>query len=139
MLARWLRQHCLPEDLHPVTLRLGSVPFHAGLDAARQQELAALQLPLPTSRMKLDPADPRAELVQAVLAEEGLALRDLQVRGVREMFFSRGGRAALCVPRDLTFAFADDDRQPGRLKLTLAFDLPRGCYATLIVKAAVAR
>jgi tRNA pseudouridine13 synthase len=139
MLARWLRQHCPPENLHPVTLRLGSVPFHGRPDAARKQELSALQLPLPTSRMKLDAADPRAELVQGVLAEEGLQVRDLQVRGVREMFFSRGERAAVCVPRDLTFAFADDDRQPGRLKLTLAFDLPRGCYATLIVKAAVAQ
>jgi tRNA pseudouridine13 synthase len=137
MLARWLQQHCPPDHLRPVTLRLGSVPFPAGLDAIRKQELAALQLPLLTSRLKLDPADPRAELVQAVLVEEGLALRDLQVRGVREMFFSRGERAALCVPRELTFAFADDDRQPGRHKLTLAFDLPRGCYATLIVKAAV--
>ncbi len=56
------------------------------------------------------------------------------MRGVREMFFSRGDRAALCVPQGLTAVFADDDLHPRRLKATLAFDLPRGCYATLIVK-----
>jgi len=59
----------------------------------------------------------------------------MQVKGVRELFFSRGDRAALCLPRGLAHEFAADDAHPGRLKLTLAFDLPRGCYATLIVKA----
>src|SRR5262249_6680250 len=85
MLALWLRQHCRPEQLHPVALRLGEVPFHRGLDPAQQQELAGLQLPLPSARLKMDEADPRAELVRAVLAEEGLGLRDLQVKGIRDL------------------------------------------------------
>jgi tRNA(Glu) U13 pseudouridine synthase TruD len=35
----------------------------------------------------------------------------------------------------LTHEFAADDKQRGREKLTLAFELPRGSYATLLVKA----
>ncbi|HEY7423895.1 MAG TPA: tRNA pseudouridine(13) synthase TruD [Gemmataceae bacterium] len=137
MLAGWLRPHLRPEQLRPVTLRLGSVPFHHGLDAEQQRELAALQLPLPSARLKLDDTDPRAELVRAVLAEEGLELRQMQIKGIREMFFSRGERAALCLPRDLTHEFASDENHRGRDKLTLSFELPRGCYATLLVKATV--
>jgi tRNA pseudouridine13 synthase len=76
--------------------------------------------------------------VQTVLTEEGLTLRELQVKGVREMFFSRGERAVLCVPANLVFDFAEDERHSGRQKLQLMFELPRGCYATLIVKRALA-
>jgi tRNA pseudouridine13 synthase len=138
MLAHWLREHLRPEQLRSVSLRLGDVPFPQHLDAQEQRELAALQLPLPSARLKLDDADPHADLVRAVLAEEGLELRQMQIKGIREMFFSRGQRAALCVPAELTHEFADDERHPGRDRLTLAFCLPRGSYATLIVKAAIA-
>ncbi len=138
MLARRLTTTLPPDQLRPVTLRMGEVPFPVGLVAERQAELTALHLPLPSSRLKLEPGDPCAELVRSVLAEEQLALHDLQVRGVREMFFSKGDRAALCMPAQLTHEAAADELHRGRLKLTLAFELPRGCYATLLVKAATA-
>jgi tRNA(Glu) U13 pseudouridine synthase TruD len=60
------------------------------------------------------------------------------VRGVREMFFSKGERAALCMPGQLTYESAVDELHPKRSKLTLSVDMPRGCYATLVVKAATA-
>jgi tRNA pseudouridine13 synthase len=138
MLASWLRQHCLPEQLRPVALRLGEAPFHVGLTPEQQADLASLLLPLPSARLKIDESDPFYPLLRAVLEEESLELKDLQVRGIREMFFSRGERSALCVPQGLTAEFADDDLQPRRLKATLGFELPRGCYATLIVKGVTA-
>ena len=64
-----------------------------------------------------------------------MELHDLQIRGVREMFFSKGERAALCVPAHLTHESAADELHPKRRKLILSFELPRGCYATLLVKA----
>lgn len=137
ILAAWLRSHLRPEQLRPAALRLGVVPFHQNVDADQMHEIAALQLPLPSARLKLDADDPRAELVQTVLAEEGLELRQMQIKGIREMFFSRGERAALCLPHDLTHEFAADENHPGRAKLTLSFELPRGSYATLLVKALV--
>ncbi len=134
LLAAWLRRHCPMDRLRPVMLRLGEVPFHADLEADQLRELAALSLPLMSSRLKLNDDDPRAALVHEVVTEEGLTLRDLQVRGIRELFFSRGERSALCLPEGLTWGFEDDELAAGRLKLLLAFDLARGCYATLIVK-----
>lgn len=138
MLARWLREHCRPEQLRPVELRLGPVPFPSLLDEAQRQRLSALQLPLPSARLKLEENDPTAPVVNAVLAEEGLTLRELQVRGVRELFFSRGERAALCVPEGLTAESGPDELNAGREKLVLNFELPRGCYATMVVKALTA-
>ena len=70
-----------------------------------------------------------------MLAEEGLQLSEMKIKGIREMFFSRGERAALCLPRNLSHQWAEDELRRGRDRLTLSFALPRGSYATLLVKA----
>jgi tRNA pseudouridine13 synthase len=134
MLAQWLRMHCKPEELTPVALRLGEVPMHRELEETAFQDLASLALPLPSARTKLEPGDPRAELISAVLATEGLELRGMKVKGVRELFFSRGERAGLCLPAELSFAWGEDEKHAGNRKLALSFELPRGSYATLLIK-----
>src|SRR5262249_47723992 len=126
MLARWLEQHCRPEQRISVAWRFGALPMHRALDTARRAELAALQLPLPSARLKLGSADPLAPLVQGVLADEGLTLEQMKVKGMREPFFSKGERAALCVPAGLQGETAADELHSGRQKLLLSFDLPRG-------------
>jgi len=134
MLARWLRGHCRPGQLVAVRLRLGEVPMPRGLDEDQRRELEALHLPLPSARMRLGPDHSRAALVREVLAEEGLEAEQLKIKGMRELFFSKGERAAWCVPAGLAWEDAGDELHPGRRKLLLNFDLPRGSYATLIVK-----
>jgi len=134
MLARWLSGHCRPGQVMPVRLRLGEVPMHRGLDTSQLAELAGLRLPLPSARVQTDAADVGAALMDAVLHEEGLERGQLKLKGFREMFFSKGDRAALCVPDGLRQEACPDERHPGRQKLLLAFELPRGCYATLVVK-----
>ena len=135
VLARWLTANAPSDALRPVKLRLGPVPFHHSLPEDAFDALSALALPLPTARWKPEADDPRLALVEGVLAEEGISLREMQIKGVRELFFSRGDRAALCVPENLGHEWADDERNAGKLRLTLSFDLPRGSYATLVVKA----
>jgi tRNA pseudouridine13 synthase len=135
VLARWLQTHVPQEALHPVKLRLGAVPFHHELPPDAFATFSSLMLPLPTSRWKPEPDDDRLALVESVLAEEGISLREMQIKGVRELFFSRGDRPALCLPYNLTHEWGEDERNRGKLSLTLSFDLPRGSYATLIVKA----
>jgi tRNA pseudouridine13 synthase len=135
VLGHWLRSHLRADQLREVSLRLGPVPFPHDLDPEQGRELASLELPLPSARLHLVDDDPRAAAVRAVLDEEGLALGELRVRGVRELFFSRGERAALVRPAGLRHEFAPDEGRPARSKLVLAFELPRGSYATLAVKA----
>jgi tRNA pseudouridine13 synthase len=134
LLAQWLEEHSRPEQLVPVALRLGTLPFHRNLDEARRQEFHRLLLPLPSARTRLEPDDPRAALVQTVLADEGLDLSQLRIKGIRELFFSRGERPAVCLPEGLRGEAGPDELHPARQRLLLEFDLPRGCYATLIVK-----
>ena len=134
VLARWVEGRCRPEQIVLARGKLGELPMWRALDEGQRRELAGLALPLPSARMKLADDDPRAPLVHAVLAEEGLEARRMQVKGVRELFFSKGERPTLCLPGGLTSHEGDDDLNAGHRRLTLTFELPRGSYATLIVK-----
>jgi tRNA pseudouridine13 synthase len=138
MLARWLQEHCPPDQLLFVRLRQGPVPVHHLLSPALLQDLAALPLPLPSARMTMEPGDARASLVEYVLREEGLEPTQLKVRGLRKVFFSKGERAALFIPSNLDHQALADEKHPGRQKLVVTFALPPGSYATLLLKRAFA-
>ena len=66
--------------------------------------------------------------------EFGLAWEDLRVKHLKDVFFSKGTRPALFFAENLAHEVADDELECGRKKLTLAFELPKGAYATLVVK-----
>jgi tRNA pseudouridine13 synthase len=134
MLARWLTECLRPEQVVRVRLRLGEMPMPRGLDEAQRAELAGLTLPLPSARVDLPAEEPRAALMDAVLAEDGLKREEMKLKGFRKLFFSKGERAALCLPADLQDEAGEDELHPGRRKLVLSFELPRGSYATLLVK-----
>jgi len=152
ILARWLEQHLRPDQLFSLDrqqlsqrnrLRLSASPpsreredellFYRDLTDAQRAELLSLPLSLPTARAKLDPTDPRLSLIQDVLKDEDLQLRDLKVHGLREWFFSKGERPAICLLEGLKWQIATDERHSGKQKMIVSFDLPRGSYATLVV------
>ncbi len=80
------------------------------------------------------PDDPRGDLVRQILKDEGLELEQMKLKGFRAMFFSKGERSILCLPRELSASAEADDVHRGKMKWQLVFELPRGCYATLVVK-----
>jgi len=134
MLARWLRDHVRPEQQVKLGLGLGDVPVHRGLDEGQLAEMAAAQLPLPSARLTMPAEDPRVALMDLVLAKEGIDREQLKLKAFPEVFFSKGERSVLCMPAGLQHQEGRDEHNPGRQKLVLGFDLPRGSYATLIVK-----
>jgi tRNA pseudouridine13 synthase len=134
MLARYLHTHVEPRYLLSVNLRLGPVPMYRGVPESMRQELAHLQLPLPSGRIEMDPGDPGHQVMEAILKEEGLQQEQWKLKGCKGMFFSRGERPAVFVPGHVHQESDMDDLNTGRHKLLLAFELPRGAYATLLVK-----
>src|SRR5262249_4200073 len=91
-------------------------------------------LPLPSARLRISDEDSLKPLIDSVLLEEGLELAQMKLKHFREPFFSKGDRAAFLVPIGLDGRAEPDDLHEGRQKLILAFDLPRGCYATMVIK-----
>jgi tRNA pseudouridine13 synthase len=114
--------------------RLGDLPIPRSIPPESLEEWRNLELPLPSARLKIDPAAPWATLVEEVMDEEGLPLDQMKLKAFRKPFFSKGDRAAAVIPTGLKAESTRDDLNPGKMKLILRFDLPRGSYATMIVK-----
>lgn len=133
LLAESLHDVCRPEQLFVVDFGERPAPFSLALDESQRRELINLDLPLPSGRLKLQ-SGPLYDRLHRVLAEFGLLPREMRVKYPRDSFFSKGDRAAVYVPAQLEYQTEPDEVYVGRQKLTLAFDLPRGSYATILIK-----
>ena len=136
LLATWLREQVPADARVEVPLKTGSIPFPTALPPEMASRLRALQLPLPSARIRLDEiADEELRgLVQRTLAVRNLELRQIRVKHPRDAFFSKGERPALVTAEGLAWSSEPDELHPGEFKLQLSFDLPRGSYATILVK-----
>lgn len=121
------------------------MPLYHALPSHFDRDIA---IPLPHHRAVYSPSNsPRSgesddslpsltTIVAQVLAEEGLVLNDLKARILKKAYLSKGKRALLLFPQDASASSPQpDERFPGRSKLTVVFALPRGSYATLVLKA----
>ena len=95
--------------------------------------LDGFELPLPTARHPLEDG-PSASRMGEILKDYNLEYRELRVKYPRDTFFSKGLRPTGFQPRDLKWKSEDDERFPSRRKLTVEFDLARGCYATMFIR-----
>lgn len=132
-LAAWIQSTCRPEQLVPVSLKLGDFPFFRDLEPEQREQLKSVELPLPSARLKLEPGLIATTLEQ-VVQEAGIELRQIRVKYPRDSFFSKGERAALLTISKVEHVVASDELEPGRQKIRLGFNLPRGSYATIFVK-----
>jgi len=109
------------------------LPLYEELPSQLDPDLA---IPLPNHRARY--AD-LAAITAQVLAEEGLALDDLKARILKRAYLTKGKRALLLFPEEMSCSSPEpDERFSGRRRVTLAFALPRGSYATLVLKALAA-
>jgi tRNA pseudouridine13 synthase len=126
--------------------QLGGAPVHLEIAGERLPLYGALPLhldretaiPLPNHRAAY--ADPDlAAVVTRVLKGEGLALGDLKARILKKAYLPRGKRALFLFPEEMSSLPPEaDDLFSDRQKLTVAFALSRGSYATLVLKALAA-
>ena len=138
MLAAWLARSFPAGELTDVDLKLGRVPAPRSVAEERKAEWEALALPLPSARLKPEAGAPWLPIVEEVLRGEGLSLAELKIKGMQKPFFSKGDRAGCVRPANLGHEAGMDELNAGKRKLTLRFDLPRGAYATMLVKRVAA-
>jgi tRNA pseudouridine13 synthase len=133
LLTSFLQVSCDAAALDHFSLLSGPCVFPRQLSDAVQKTLLSTELPLPCARIER-PEGLIGDLLDAVLADEQIELRQIRVKYPRDSFFSKGLRKAIITPEGLQCEVADDELSPGRQKLTLSFSLPRGSYATILVK-----
>lgn len=130
----------LLRDLVPKPERF-TVPYQAGrlifyrkLEPDLLARLRALKVPLAAAGTKAGDPDVALALERA-LETEGVTLPQLALPPATGAFFKEEPRDLLVFPGDLVATEPTaDELNPGRRKVDLRFDLPRGSYATLVVK-----
>ncbi|OJH40244.1 tRNA pseudouridine(13) synthase TruD [Cystobacter ferrugineus] len=132
---RYLQLLLPRENLFPMKYQAGTLLFHRDADAETLNTLRASTFPLlaPDSRIE----DPKVkQAVDWVMGREKLSLEDLRVREApRMLFFKHEERPTIVVPHKLVIGrVQNDDLNRGYLKVNIAFTLPPGAYATLVIK-----
>jgi tRNA pseudouridine13 synthase len=118
-----------------VRYSLGEFAFYDRLVPKHLKYLLNLSVPAPAPSARTE-SDRVAEVMNEVLAREGLELKDLKLKiRLRSLFFKSWDRSAVVVPRNCNISQPrPDELYPGRSKLTLGFFLPPGSYATMVTK-----
>jgi len=121
-------------SLEKLAFKYGDLVFWRQLPGGRGEKLFRLELPVPGHDTVVEDLDVAAALA-SVLGEENIRLSDLKVKKLRGKAVRGVMRNLVVMPDDFSVsAPAEDDMYPGRYKLELSFCLPRGSYATMLVK-----
>jgi len=128
-LAALLRK--LP-DTYEVDYAAGKHVFYRTLSPTDHDRLAELAVPLITPSQKFE--GELAEITGALLQEDKVEQRHFRLKKLAKTFFGKGLRDAIIAPGGLEWSSGDDELNRGRRKMTLSFELPKGSYATVLLK-----
>jgi len=96
------------------------------------------ELVVPLMAPKTVLADPWGEAARGALEAEGIGLKSLRIPGLRRPYFGEAPRTLFVRAErfEVSPTSPDDlNARKGRLKRTLMFDLARGAYATVVLRA----
>lgn len=127
--TQFLRQHFPAARLIAVRERYGDWLFP---EPPVPDDLAALSIPLLTADTEL--AGPPADAIGAVLRDQSIRLDQLKLKRVR---FTSGDRPLFVLARDFQLSQARPDKSSGGATFSreVSFALPRGAYATVLLRA----
>ncbi|WP_434391490.1 tRNA pseudouridine(13) synthase TruD [Melittangium boletus] len=132
---RYLQELLPREHLFPMKYQAGTLLFHRDADPETLSLLRDSTFPLlaPTSQVE-DPTKRKA--VDWVLGREKLSLEQLRIEeSPRLLYFKHEERPTVVIPHKLVIGrVQEDDLNRGYLKTNIAFTLPPGAYATLVIK-----
>jgi tRNA pseudouridine13 synthase len=117
-----------------IRYQAGTLLFPSSLDGAEADLLRRQTFPLLAPGSQIE--DPRIRAAAlSILAREGQTLASLQVPGAPQIHFDPEERPLLVLPGKLAVGDArEDELNPGRRRVNVAFTLRPGAYATLVVK-----
>lgn len=107
--------------------------WNGAASVAAWQAMTAVPIPLPSARQHTWPAG-TLELLEEVLAPWNIAPRELRLKFPRDTFFSRGDRSMVLKPIGIVSNWERDPERSDRWHWLVEFTLPRGAYATMVIR-----
>jgi tRNA pseudouridine13 synthase len=111
----------------------GDYLFYHSLDQGVDSFFKKLTIPTAASNIKWHDEETKKIYLQ-ILQRHQLKLPMFNITKIRQAFFKTIERNAVVIPRPIRFEILNDDAYEGRQKLVLNFTLPRGSYATMLIK-----
>ncbi len=132
--SRLLRGGVLSAHRLRISTLAGDVMAWKYLEPEREEKLLQMQTPLYGPEGQ-GGSPPFANAMARELEEAGIRREDFAANKVPGMVWREEERPVLIKPRDLQDARIEPDEQAdGKVKVTLSFALPRGAYATMLLK-----
>ncbi len=123
----------VPDDLLCVSGVAGEYCFYSNIADDILKNVRSLSIPTAAHNTKF--LDERCEQQYAALLElRGVKIPMFNKLKVRTAFFKTTDRALVVFPERLASEDAPDELYPHKRKLILKFTLPRGSYATMLIK-----
>ncbi|MGE5197857.1 MAG: tRNA pseudouridine(13) synthase TruD [Deltaproteobacteria bacterium] len=112
----------------------GDYIFYTGMNQKAYSYLRDLNIPVPGYGF-IAGDEPVKRIYIQVMEDNNLKNSSFNRVKLRQVFFKSFSRQAIVKPRDLNFELPDDEIYTGNKKLRLKFFLPRGSYATMLIKS----
>lgn len=115
----------------------GEYIFFDEIDDKTFEYLKNLEIPLASSKVEM--SDTVVEKIyNEILSERQIRPAQFNLKKIRQSFFKSVPRAVIVMPK-LQYKIEDDEVYEGKKKLIVGLILPRGSYATMVIKRIFAK
>jgi tRNA pseudouridine13 synthase len=121
------------EELMQVKGVTGDYIFYKNVPSDQFDYLCSLTIPTAAHNSKM-PDDFCAQIYMGILESRGVKTALFNKLKIRRAFFKATERSLVVFPSELAADVLEDEIYPGKMKVALKFVLPRGSYATMLIK-----
>lgn len=115
----------------------GDYIFFDEIDDKNFNYLKTLEIPTPSSKAKM-PDEFIEKIYMEILSERQIKPSQFNLKKIRQAFFKSSMRAVVIIPK-IDYTIENDEVYKDKNKLNLEFTLPRGSYATMVIKRIFAK
>lgn len=120
--------------LFAIPCRMGPLPQYDELSPDNLAFLSELQIPTAAADMPPMPEETGA-ILSRILFQRGVRLSKFRLPEIPQAYFASFERPAIVIPGEVRCEEGEDRLFPGRQLLSLEFFLPRGSFATMLIKS----
>ncbi len=134
---RLIKRLLPPENLLYHKGIAGEYIFFDEIDDKNFEYFKNLEIPLASSKTEISDTVVK-EIYNEILSERQIRPAQFNLKKIRQSFFKSVLRVVLVIPK-IQYKIEDDEVYQGKKKLILGFILPRGSYATMVIKRIFAK
>ncbi|PIN75079.1 tRNA pseudouridine(13) synthase TruD [Candidatus Woesearchaeota archaeon CG10_big_fil_rev_8_21_14_0_10_37_12] len=127
----YIWNECVRQVIKNATQKNIGIPYEAGILTFPQSNVNLIGKEFPLLAASMQTTEENMKIIQNILKKENMALDKFKTD---EHVLVPRLRKIFVVPENLFVEFEDDERNEGKKKAIVSFNLPKGSYATIVLK-----